>query len=132
MRVGFDWAEFLTLARDLCARGDEAGYRSAVSRAYYSLYCEARDYVTQGLGWRVDGDTTSRHKALWDTLMAKADPALVKLGLEGERLHKKRADADYEGAWIDSAQQKNETSLIIERVIRARAMLSELRRTGPF
>ena len=45
----FDWKEYLSLARELNTPGiskySEAAQRSAVSRAYYSAYCWARNYA---------------------------------------------------------------------------------------
>ena len=38
----FDWGEFLSQAQRLAAGGDEAGYRSSISRAYYSVFGLAR------------------------------------------------------------------------------------------
>jgi uncharacterized protein (UPF0332 family) len=50
----FQWPEFLEVARFLCKEGrhqgsfnfsEEAAIRCAVSRAYYSAFCHAREYV---------------------------------------------------------------------------------------
>ena len=46
--MGFEWAEFLTLAEYLRACNDpqvnpEAAQRSAVSRAYYAIFCIGRN-----------------------------------------------------------------------------------------
>jgi hypothetical protein len=34
----FDWNDFLTLAEELAARDDQASKRTAISRAYYSVF----------------------------------------------------------------------------------------------
>ena len=34
----FDWNEFLTLARELAAKTDDASKRTAISRAYYCVF----------------------------------------------------------------------------------------------
>jgi len=49
--VSFDWSEYLTVAQDLTAgrppsASEEARSRAAVSRAYYAVFCRARDYLT--------------------------------------------------------------------------------------
>ena len=38
----FDWADYLRLAQELAQRGEESCKRSAVSRAYYSVFNLAR------------------------------------------------------------------------------------------
>lgn len=52
----FDWKLYLELARELNGRpsGDwlyEAALRSAVSRAYYAVFCALREYAMQWLGF---------------------------------------------------------------------------------
>ncbi len=54
----FDWKNYLTLAKflanedmtDICS--NEASMRSAVSRAYYSVFCYARNYAKEMNGWK--------------------------------------------------------------------------------
>jgi uncharacterized protein (UPF0332 family) len=41
----FDWSEYLNLAQELAASNEEAKLRSAISRAYYSVFCLARNYL---------------------------------------------------------------------------------------
>ena len=41
----FDWTEYARLAEELGTRADEASLRTAISRAYYSVYHQARDYL---------------------------------------------------------------------------------------
>ncbi len=47
----FDWSEYLNLAQELAATNsdssanNEAKLRSAISRAYYSTFCRARNYL---------------------------------------------------------------------------------------
>jgi hypothetical protein len=53
----FDWRQYLKLARVLARhRGDEFGqeaaFRSAVSRAYYVALCHAVEYARTRLGYR--------------------------------------------------------------------------------
>jgi hypothetical protein len=48
--MSFDWSGYLTLANELSNKVDEfsdqeAVCRSVVSRAYYSVFCLARNYV---------------------------------------------------------------------------------------
>ena len=39
----FHWIEFLRLAKELIRRSDEASLRSGISRAYYGVFCIARN-----------------------------------------------------------------------------------------
>ena len=41
----FDWEEYFNLAQELAGTNEEAKLRSAVSRAYYSAFCLARNYL---------------------------------------------------------------------------------------
>ena len=41
----FDWEEYFNLAKELAGTTEEAKLRSAVSRAYYSAFCLARNYL---------------------------------------------------------------------------------------
>ena len=61
--MSFDWKEYLALAHSLqqhAAAGlnQEAALRSAVSRAYYSAFCHARNHARDrhGLNLRYTGD----------------------------------------------------------------------------
>lgn len=50
MPMRFDWSEYFNLAQELAvisseATNNEARLRSAVSRAYYSVFCLARNYL---------------------------------------------------------------------------------------
>ena len=41
----FDWSEYFNLAQELAGTSEEAKLQSAVSRAYYSVFCLARNYL---------------------------------------------------------------------------------------
>lgn len=48
--MGFDWREYLNVARSLSGEAEveyspEAAQRCAVSRAYYAAFCHARNYA---------------------------------------------------------------------------------------
>jgi len=52
--MSFQWIEYMYLAQELVDNKDisgtvneEAKYRSAISRAYYSVYCHIKDYITK-------------------------------------------------------------------------------------
>lgn len=93
----FDWVEYLNLASELVNRDDEACQRSAVSRAYYAVFCTARDKF-QNRGEFHPGRTADDHKDLWDALRNDYDMQRRQIGLEGNRLRGKRNKADYDNS----------------------------------
>ena len=89
----FDWREYFELATRLSANKDEASLRSAVSRAYYYVYhlalsrAESNDYKPP----RESGS----HIDMWRVYSGNPVPACLKLGMIGQRMLKRRLDADY-------------------------------------
>jgi hypothetical protein len=54
----FNWREYLDLAQYLQGQGSsqftqEAGFRCAVSRAYYAAFCHARNYARDHQGFKL-------------------------------------------------------------------------------
>jgi uncharacterized protein (UPF0332 family) len=90
--VTFDWRKVADLAEELASREDEAALRSAVSRAYYALYCTARDSAgldTSGL--------RDAHKAVFDYYAGRKNPKLRHLGVNQlPGLFRQRKTADYD------------------------------------
>ncbi len=89
-----DWSTYLDLARELAKHETEAHQRSAVSRAYYAMYCIARDMLD------VVGDFNpprcgSDHVYLWNTFAEEPYRAIAIRDL-GQRLREARTQADYE------------------------------------
>jgi uncharacterized protein (UPF0332 family) len=97
----FDWEDYLVQALTLAAVGDEAGLRSAISRAYYSAF---------GLGLRrlrdVEGlpvpQSGAAHKYVGRTFAE--DPLDQKrqlIGITLNRLRSARNHADYDDSVND-------------------------------
>ncbi len=92
----FNWANYLKLADNLLEQDNEAAFRSAVSRAYYAAYNRARQkLIEEGLTYRADPSEPSKHKAVWDDYRNTADNTRRKVGNDGDRLRRSRAEADY-------------------------------------
>src|SRR5439155_17441616 len=92
--MAFDWRDYLGLARRLSAQpGDEAALRSAISRAYYSIYCIARNRL-RNKGWAVPSQ--SSHRAVWDQYRLDKNQRARSIGTSGSRLHRLRCKADYD------------------------------------
>ena len=83
----FDPREFLRVAADLAQNNDdEASLRSAVNRAYYSVFLQARDKV----GLR--GNQRHIHGQVIGRLRSADRPAADQL----DKLESLRGEADYE------------------------------------
>ncbi len=102
----FAWDGFLRVAEvllhDLDSHEDtrEAKCRTAISRAYYAVFCTAKAHLRDDLGHTnlrragSHGDVRSRIKGL-----RAMDPRYGPVGVVLERLHESREHADYEAEW---------------------------------
>ena len=95
--MSFDWSNYLLLAQYLKATADntpssEACYRSVVSRAYYAVYCLARNFARN-----VDDKEfcANEHRALQEHFQKSPHPTRRKLGNQLKKLHQHRIHADY-------------------------------------
>jgi uncharacterized protein (UPF0332 family) len=93
--MSFDWFEYLTLAERLASEAEEAPsseacYRTAVSRAYYSVYCLTRNYVRD-----TEGVDFYDHSALHKHLIDKPHKLKSRLGKQLKNLLEHRIKADY-------------------------------------
>ena len=100
--VSFDWSDYLTLAEELGKRFDEGSLRSAISRAYYSIYHLAL-YRAEMNGFRpLPGEGT--HAQLWRVFSASPEPDCMRLAIIANRLKEKRNRADYENSYARVAE----------------------------
>lgn len=95
----FNWSDYLNLAEnsynfacnDSSCTTKEAYYRTSISRAYYSVFCEVRNYVK-------DKDkvvfTSGAHLKLQDYLMEQGGKKST-IGNQLKQLHQDRIQADY-------------------------------------
>jgi uncharacterized protein (UPF0332 family) len=95
--MSFDWSGYLTLAEYLNQHADdfsdqEAVYRSVVSRAYYAVFCLARNYVKDVDRAEFHGND---HQRLQNHLRNHSDKSRKKLGNQLRNLHQHRIKADY-------------------------------------
>jgi hypothetical protein len=96
--MAFDWHGFFTLAQDLAARGDDAAKRTAISRAYYFIFNLSYARALTNCGAKPNDVST--HAWCWQKYKKTAENSCRALGIEGERLKRLRAQADYENADI--------------------------------
>ncbi len=106
--MSFDWSGYLVLAQELMVKANEftdqeAVYRCVVSRAYYSVYCLARNYVRD-----VDQREfySNDHKALQNYLIDHPRKDRKKVGLQLRDLHQHRIKADYSDELGEQAVNK--------------------------
>lgn len=97
--MSFNWEHYLTLAHHLAGMpgvkfDDEAAKRSAISRAYYSVFCRSRNHLTQVDGLTLPGSQV--HKYVKDTYQKSKDKIRKKIGTGLDRLRKDRRKADYD------------------------------------
>ena len=116
--MSFDWSEYLTLAERLVSKAEEAPnpeayYRTAVSRAYYSVFCLTRNYVRD-----TEGRVFSEHSALHKHLISKPHKAKSKLGNQLKRLFQHRNNADYDDGLREAAVNKASRALVQAKKIK--------------
>jgi len=93
--MAFDWREFHAFAERLLEFGSEAAYRSAISRAYYSLYNQAWERAVRN-NCRFDPTVEAGlHKKCWGAYRKGPDPNCIKLGVDADRVRESRVRADY-------------------------------------
>lgn len=96
--MSFDWSQYFNLARELAGQttppaGQEARLRSALSRAYYAVFCLARNHLRDREGLSIPRDRV--HSYVIDHFKTSADPARSQLGHDLDRLRWDRNKADY-------------------------------------
>ena len=106
--MSFDWSGYLTLAKELKNKvnefpDQEAVYRSIVSRAYYAVFCQARNYVKKIDKQEFFGND---HQKLQNYLRNHSHTPRRKIGNQLRRLHQDRIKADYHDDLGEHAMNK--------------------------
>lgn len=105
----FDWTGFLILAEELSKRQEESCKRSAISRAYYSVFNPAFERAQTTAGPLPPN--TSTHSWCWKRYISSVSLDCKKLGISGDRLKKRRVTADYKKADIPRLNEEVERAL---------------------
>lgn len=105
--MSFDWGEYLRLAKDLAKKTGEAELRSAISRAYYSVFITARNLlIARNIPLTYSGKD---HKLVPETLKARGEMSrnikATEVGTNLERLLSDRNIADYENNFPNLNEQ---------------------------
>jgi len=123
----FAWSSYLDLAKTLAGSKDEASQRSAISRAYYTIFHAAKILVELINNDKVPANGGS-HQIVWRDL-EKAGRGCAKIGTRGKRLLGTRREADYENEMKDleilTAHVLKETEELLELVRKETAAKSK-------
>lgn len=117
--MSFDWLSYLDLAEYMNGTANQfpdqdACYRCVASRAYYAVFCTARNYIQQN-----DNADVSDHQAVQDYLKKSGgNRARQRIGNQLQRLHQVRKKADYEDDLHESAVNTASKALSQARTIR--------------
>ncbi len=135
-QMRFEWSEYLNLAQELAATNSdslanrEAKLRSAISRAYYSTFCLARNYLRD-----IEKDRTffrknrdiNEHQYVAEEFIYHPTKMknMVKIGENLSTLRELRNKADYEDT-IFNLQKEARTALkLAKNIISALSKLTE-------
>lgn len=108
--------EFLSFAEKVASASDSgpAGYRSAISRAYYGAFLNARHLIEEDLKQRWRIGTASEHEVVQRKLMNCQVQEAVEAGQLLSNLHNSRKQADYEMDDL-AFEEQEEAQLCVDR-----------------
>lgn len=114
----FEWGKFFQLAEELSDRNGEEYKRTAISRAYYSAFHHAKNFLEKK-GLFYNNREMSVHMLVWQRF-EKLGREYRKIYIKGDRLKEKRTKADYEKE-IDNIDKLTQNALreandIIEQI----------------
>lgn len=90
---GFDWNEYLVLARNLVDHiSGEASARASSSRAYYAAFWKARQILEAN---EVTVPRINVHRFVWDAFIRSWNNEGASIGKLGDTLKSFRVKADY-------------------------------------
>jgi len=111
MTIQFDWLRYVDVADHLLTQQGEEFFRSAISRAYYGVFCIIRDILEKNQGHRFPTDR-SVHRQVINSLRSDLRPDVASLGYDIDRLFRERNRADYRtGLQFKQSQGRKSVSL---------------------
>jgi len=105
----FEWKDYIRIAEDLLNRGDEAYFRSSISRAYYGTFGPARnkkgykEYAGADVHWKVINEYNNQSEQ--------------DIGRTLDKLRRARNDADYNEEKLIKKDLAERTILIAKKVL---------------
>ncbi len=115
IRLVLNWLDHYNLAQELLQREGEVYQRTAVSKAYYAMFYNARSLLKSWWEWNPKDDE-SHHHYLWNTFSNKQDAQSQQIGEEGHRLRGARNDVDYEEHLEDLSATVDLAMIRVERL----------------
>jgi uncharacterized protein (UPF0332 family) len=118
----FDWTKYLELAEELSKRvTDESALRTAISRAYYSVFNTAR-LRPSVVEYRFPEDGQS-HGEVWALYERNTNQDCKMLATVGQRLKRKRVQADYRAVYT---RIEDDVPVVLEEAKMCAALLAKL------
>ncbi|MCY7383006.1 MAG: HEPN domain-containing protein [Microcoleus sp. CAN_BIN18] len=127
----FDWSQYLNLAQELAASTEEAKLRSAISRAYYSVFCLARNYLRDiEQDPRLSRNKTydiNDHQYVAEEFIYNRSKSqkITEIGRNLTRLRKIRNQADYEDTIFQLQKEVVRSLSLAQHIISALRELSD-------
>ena len=127
----FDWSEYFNLAKELAETSKEAELRSAVSRAYYSAFCLARNYLRDIQQdpklWRQKTYDINAHQYVAEKFSYNQSKSqiMIEIGKDLSRLRKMRNKADYEDTMFNLKIEARTALMLAQNIILALSNLTE-------
>lgn len=127
----FDWSEYFYLAKELAETSEEAELRSAVSRAYYSAFCLARNYLRDIQQypklWRKKTYEINSHKYVAEKFIYNQSKSqiMIEIGKDLSRLRKMRNKADYEDTMFNLKREARTALMLAQNIILALSKLTQ-------
>lgn len=106
--MNFDWKEYVKIAEDLAKNQSESYLRSAISRAYYGIFCLSRN-KKRFKNYKLEKGENIHWKVI-NEYKNSSSPNDKFVGKFLDDLRKERNDADYD-------EDKNINKDLAERVI---------------
>ena len=110
--MSFDWKDYVYLAEELLNRPEEAYLRSAISRAYYGVFCIARN--------RKGCKEFTRANVHWEVINKyknSSDRNERNIGRILDNLRRSRNDADYNEDKLISGDLAERAVLLAKNVL---------------
>jgi uncharacterized protein (UPF0332 family) len=127
----FDWSEYFNLAKELAETSKEAELRSAVSRAYYSAFCLARNYLRDIQQyprlWRKKTYDINAHQYVAEKFIYNQSKSqiMIEIGKDLSRLRKMRNKADYEDTMFNLKREARTALMLAQNILLALSKLTE-------
>ena len=115
----FDWLDYLTLAQNLAGQtvivSEQAKFRSAISRAYYAAFHQAKQVLEEKD--RLTIPLQNVHKFVINQFQNHPDPIRQKIGNRLQVLRGYRNQADYESSTYITTNTCQESLTLARRII---------------